>query len=191
MTINEINEKLELHKKWLYNRVGGQKADFSGMDLRGIDLSGKDLRGIDFSNSHLNNAKLYQSNLVGANLSNTILFKANLYGTNLKNADLYNADLGFSNLLFADLRNANLSKTSFYGANICNADFGKHIVRVYTFPDYPCFRCNNDFVVDCERCTIEEWKNFTDKEIMEIDSSKRGRKILNFYHNILMKIIDL
>ena len=46
MTSEEIKKVLELHKKWLNNEQGGERADLSGADLSGADLRGADL---DFS----------------------------------------------------------------------------------------------------------------------------------------------
>ena len=66
MTRSEIKQVLELHKKWLNNEQGGERAD-----LRGADLSKANLREAD-------------------------LRWANLRGANLRGADLRGADLDFS-----------------------------------------------------------------------------------------------
>ncbi len=71
-----INEILELHKKWLVSENGGKRAD-----LRGADLSGADLR---------------YANLRDANLRDADLLGANLSGANLSNADLSGADLRYA-----------------------------------------------------------------------------------------------
>ena len=46
MNKQKLNKILKLHKMWLNEEVGGQKANLSEADLRGADLSGADL---DFS----------------------------------------------------------------------------------------------------------------------------------------------
>ena len=46
MTSEEIKKVLELHKKWLNNEQGGEKANLRGADLSEADLCGADL---DFS----------------------------------------------------------------------------------------------------------------------------------------------
>ncbi len=71
MTSEEIKKVLELHKKWLNNEPGGEKADLSEADLMG--------------------ARLYRANLSGADLRGADLYRANLRG-----ADLSEADLDFS-----------------------------------------------------------------------------------------------
>ena len=54
LTQDELNEKIELHRKWLENKDGGERlggaydlsgTNLSGANLRGADLSGADLRG--------------------------------------------------------------------------------------------------------------------------------------------------
>jgi len=78
MTSAEIKQVLELHKKWLNNEQGGERADLSGAelreaelhraDLRGANLSGADLRGADLSLANLRGAELREANLRGADL---------------------------------------------------------------------------------------------------------------------------
>ena len=76
MTSEEIKKVLDLHKKWLNNEQGGERANLREADLRGANLSEANLRGADL---HL------------ANLS-----EANLRGADLRGADLRGADLDFS-----------------------------------------------------------------------------------------------
>jgi hypothetical protein len=45
MTQKELNKILAKHKKWLFDEIGGERADLRGADLRGADLQGADLRG--------------------------------------------------------------------------------------------------------------------------------------------------
>ena len=52
MTSAEIKQVLDLHKKWLNNEQGGERADLRranlcGADLCGANLCGADLRGAD------------------------------------------------------------------------------------------------------------------------------------------------
>ena len=81
MTSEEIKKVLELHKKWLNNEQGGERANLREADLSGADLCWADLRGAD---------------LRGANLSG-----ANLRGADLRRADLREADLQGANLDFS------------------------------------------------------------------------------------------
>ena len=72
----ELEEKLQLHKKWLNNEEDGVKLDLSYTDLRGADLRCADLYGVDLSYAHLSYA-----NLKDTNLEKTKLYLTNLYKT--------------------------------------------------------------------------------------------------------------
>ena len=58
MTQTELEEKIELHKKWLNNEPGGERANLSGEDLPGADLNSVNLRGADLSGVNLSGANL-------------------------------------------------------------------------------------------------------------------------------------
>ena len=83
MNTEQINQALDLHRKWLRNADGGVRADLSGANLSGANLYRADLSGADLSG-----ANLYRANLSGADL-----YGANLYGANLSGANLYGANL--------------------------------------------------------------------------------------------------
>ena len=53
MNQQELNKVLELHKKWLIDEDGGQRANLRGANLRGADLLGADLLGADIDYSCL------------------------------------------------------------------------------------------------------------------------------------------
>ncbi len=59
-----LQEVLELHKKWLDNEEGGERANLSGEDLSYVNLRG---------------ANLSYANLYGADLTNTKFYSTNLY----------------------------------------------------------------------------------------------------------------
>ena len=63
MTIEELEKVLDLHKKWLNNEQGGEKADLSWADLSGADLRGANLRGADLHGADLRRADLHEADL--------------------------------------------------------------------------------------------------------------------------------
>ena len=63
MTSEEIKKVLELHKKWLNNEQGGERADLSWADLREADLSEADLRWADLRCADLRCADLRGADL--------------------------------------------------------------------------------------------------------------------------------
>ena len=71
MNQKELDEILELHRKWLNGELEGVEADLQGADLRRADLRWADLR---------------RANLRGANLR----------GADLRRADLREADIDYS-----------------------------------------------------------------------------------------------
>ena len=93
MDKKELNKILKLHKMWLNEEVGGQKANLSGADLRWANLyeanlSGSNLRGSDLCEANLSGANLRETDLSEANLRGADLRGANLRGANLRGADL-------------------------------------------------------------------------------------------------------
>jgi len=71
MNQKELNEILELHKKWL-NNDGGKRADFTDANLTGVRLADANLSHADLTDAILTDADLTYANLTGANLSNCI-----------------------------------------------------------------------------------------------------------------------
>ena len=121
-----LEKILQKHKMWLNGEEGGERADLSNADLRGVNLSDTDLRGANLSNANLKGADFINSNLKGANLRG-----ADLAHADLSNADLTGADLSGANLKDADLKDANLTgvKTDMYtiGYNLACPEKGSFI----------------------------------------------------------------
>ena len=72
MNQKELNEILDLHKKWV-NNDGGQRAILSGVDWSYVDFSNADLSGADLSNANFTNANLTNANFYRTSLTNAIL----------------------------------------------------------------------------------------------------------------------
>jgi hypothetical protein len=109
VTSEELKLTVENHGKWIRGKVGGRKANLSGVNLSRANLSEADLYGANLSGANLSGANLYGADLYGANLSGANLYGANLSGAVLTEADLGEADLSGANLYGADLGDANLS----------------------------------------------------------------------------------
>ena len=97
-TIDNLQEVLEKHKKWLNNEEGGERAYLNGTVLSGANLSGTDLRYAVLRYAVLYNADLNGANLRYVDLSNADLRNANLSGANLSGAVLHNANLNGADL---------------------------------------------------------------------------------------------
>jgi len=112
MTSAEIKKVLELHKKWLNNEQGGERADLRGANLHEADLRWATLRWADLSGADLRGADLREADLRWADLSGADLSGADLRGANLHRANLHRANLHRANLHRANLHGAKLHKAN-------------------------------------------------------------------------------
>ena len=124
------------------------KSNLYGANLRGANLDGANLDGADLRDANLDGANLRGANLDGANLYGANLYGANLYGANLDGANLEGANL--------------------YGANLEGEKLTKTPV-VITGLSYWCMITDGFMRLGCKRFTHDEWANFTDEEISEMD----------------------
>ena len=66
MNKQQIETMLELHRKWLYDEDGGERANLEGANLRGANLWGANLEGANLRGANLRGANLWGANLEGA-----------------------------------------------------------------------------------------------------------------------------
>ena len=91
MSREELNEILELHKKWIEGDKIGKRANLSGANLSDANLSGANLRRADLSDANLSG-----TNLSDADLSDAYLRRADLSGANLSDANLRGTDIDYA-----------------------------------------------------------------------------------------------
>lgn len=65
LTQAELFDVLERHKKWVYGEPGGEQADLSLTDLRGVRLLGTMLRGANLMEADLREAILAGADMRG------------------------------------------------------------------------------------------------------------------------------
>jgi hypothetical protein len=82
-TREQLDEILELHRKWLDDDEGGARANLDGANLARANLDGANLAGANLAGANLDGANLARANLDGANLDGANLARANLDGANL------------------------------------------------------------------------------------------------------------
>jgi len=97
MKQEQLNEILNLHKKWLNSEVGGKRAYLICADLERANLKGANLIGANLEGANLEGADLEGANLEGADLEGANLIGAYLKGANLKGANLIGAYLKGAN----------------------------------------------------------------------------------------------
>jgi uncharacterized protein YjbI with pentapeptide repeats len=93
----------------------------------------------------------------------------------LSDANLRDADLSDANLSDANLRAANLSDANLSDANLSDADLNGTIgnmreVFSMQIETYSIVFTNKVLQIGCKRFTHQEWKDFEDEEIIEMDS---------------------
>ena len=204
-TEEELKVILNNHEKWLNNDDNGVRAFLHGADLSGAYLHGANLRDAYLSCANLRDAYLSGANLSGANLrdahlrdaylscadlSGANLRDADLRGAYLRGADLSGADLSDADLRGAYLRDADLRDAYLSGANLRGA-FGnmEHVKSLQTETYYITYT-SKIIQIGCQSYTIEEWKNFNNKSILEMDG-ERALEWWTKWKPIIMQIIEM
>jgi len=125
-------------------------ANISGADLRGANISGADLRGADLRGANISGANLRCTNISGADLSGANISGANLRGANINGADLRGADIS--------------------GADLRGATGNQKEIKTINTTKYTIVFSDEKLAIGCQQHSIEEWKEFTDDEISEMDN---------------------
>ena len=149
ITQEKLDYILRKHKLWVTCKVGGEKADLSGMDLSGMDLSGMDLSGALLDNASLNGASLVcaslnDASLNGASLVCALLDNASLNGASLNRASLVCASLNDASLNDASLNGASLNGASLVGASLNGASLNRASLNRATNIPYIPMACPED-----------------------------------------------
>ena len=141
-------------------------------NLANAYLGGAYLARANLANAYLGGAYLARANLDGANLANAYLGGAYLARANLDGANLGGANLGGANLARANLGGANLG-----GANLDGEVLNKAPISLINL-QWSILITGQYMRIGCQRHTHEEWRDFTDVEIgnMEIGALAFWRK---------------
>jgi hypothetical protein len=127
ITLNELEEILINHQRWLnkndnWQEVKNMKAVLDDIDLSPI-LPKADEHEVGILQRYsLRGASLQRANLHGANL-----YKTDLSYANLQEADLSGVTLAFTDLTFTNLTGANLTNATIYEATIDNTNLSEAI----------------------------------------------------------------
>ena len=197
MKQEELNDVLNLHKKWLNSEEGGLRAN-----LRGADLTCADLIRADLIGANLGGANLEGANLRGANLTRADLTRANLRGADLEGANLGGANLGCANLrgaylVRADLEGADLEGADLRGANLEGANLeGADLEGANKIPIYCKWSIgitDGKIHIGCKKMSIDDWdKFFASDEVFttprNTDEFKRIEACYNAYKAYLLTL---
>ncbi|MBO4812556.1 pentapeptide repeat-containing protein [Candidatus Saccharibacteria bacterium] len=123
-----LNQIIKDHELWLSSSGReGQRADFTGQDLKGVKFPFKNLKMAIFRDADLTGADLYGAILRTADFTGAILRYANLGIAKMEwviieNADLREARLFQTTLNFASLKGSDLRGADFSGASLSYCD---------------------------------------------------------------------
>lgn len=109
----------------------------------------------------------------------------NLRRSNLSRSDLSDSDLRRSNLSDSNLSNSNLRRSNLWDCTGNMSEIKSGQLETYQFA-YTADRLQ----IGCKNHSIDEWKNFSDREILEMD----GKKALTFWKkwkDIIFQIIEM
>ena len=131
----------------------------------------------NLANAYLGGANLARANLANAYLGGAYLARANLDGANLGGANLGGANLASANLGGANLGGANLVNANLGGANLDGEVLNKAPISLINL-QWSILITGQYMRIGCQRHTHEEWRDFTDVEIgnMEIGALAFWRK---------------
>jgi hypothetical protein len=204
ITQEEWDEKLVLHGMFLDRKKGGERLILIGYDLSEIVfkeninlkfaiLNKCNLEEADLEEADLEEANLEKADLEGANLEKVILKRANLKGTNLryaylKYANLYKANLYRAYLEEASLKDANFEEASLKDANFENTIGNNKEIKTLELGIYVINYTSKVIQIGCKNYTIEEWFQFSDGEIDEMDGY--ALEWWNKHKNILKEKIE-
>lgn len=142
MKLGKLENLLDEHELWLYDRKGGKCLDLSWKKINiscSTRLAGEDLSGASLNRTVMLNFDLKGTKLVGASLSSVFIKYSDLRCADFEDAELYSAklkgnDLRYANfkgayLVFADLSYADLRNCDFSGANMSGCHLGDADLR--------------------------------------------------------------
>ena len=157
-TPEELKEVLRLHKLWLDDEEGGERANLEGANLEWANLTRANLAraNLEVANlewANLTRANLARASLEGASLEGAYLEGANLAGANLEGAYLEGAYLEGASLAGADLTRANLTRAEGFSPFVVIGPIGSRNDRTRFTPSTGAVACG------CFRGTLDEFED--------------------------------
>ena len=128
-------------------------------------------------------------------VENAVKKGVSLAGANLENADLRYAYLRYANLRYAYLRYANLMNADLRYANLRNVLLLNTIgnmrqIKSLQLETYTVVYTDTVLQIGCENHSIENWKTFTNEQILKM-GGKEALRFWNKYKEMIFNIIEL
>ena len=153
--------------------ANNEAPSFNHLILDGLNLSGLCFEGASFEGTSLR-----RTDFVRANINKCNFYKADLFESTLPIGEIRDVDFSKSNLEGADLSCTDLINCNFEGSNLmridlegCNGD-GEYIRNIDNpFTDWNIVYTIDQLSIGCQQHAIEDWENFSDSEIDDMDIS--------------------
>jgi len=148
------------------------------------------------NNANLSSADLNYADLNYADLSYADLNYADLSYADLSYADLSYADLGYANLSYASLNSANLIYANLNSANLSYASLQFSLgtvhdnIKFIQIDTYHIVYTSDVLCIGCEKHPINEWREFDDERIIQMDG-KAALKFWRKYQDFIFMAIEL
>lgn len=130
ITKSEFDKKMELHRLWVDEIEGGERASFSGEHFdNGIDMSCMDLRHVDFSGAHFTRTSFRGAQLISSDLSGAHMSGVDFTGACMRESDLTGASIKYSNFDNAILNRAILKDAEIHGTNMMRTSMVRAVME--------------------------------------------------------------
>jgi uncharacterized protein YjbI with pentapeptide repeats len=111
------------HFLWLHDQVGGEQADFTGMDLSDHDLTFKKLDEAVFRDALMYNIEMKEGSFTGCDFVGADFSYTNAYAALFDECDFTGAKFEKSNFQRASMMNCD-----FHHADLCDSEFNNAVL---------------------------------------------------------------
>jgi len=135
-----------------------------GATKEGISFYHADMRCANMSGADMRCANMSGANMRGANMR-----YANMSGADMRYANMSGADMRYADMSGANMRGADMSGADMSGANMRYAIGNMIELKTIALEKYVVTFNDSHMAIGCQQYTIEEWFEFTDDRISQMD----------------------
>ena len=174
----------ELLKGALKARISFYRANFSGSDFSESNFRGSDFSESDFSESDFSGSDFSWSDFSGSDFSESDFSESDFRGSNFSG----------SNFRGSDFRGSDFSGSDFRGLDFRKS---RHQYKIGNMREWHSMQLDrymivfdkNILAIGCQQHSIKKWKEFSDKEISNMD--KAALDWWNKWKDFIFKAIEL
>jgi len=140
----------------------------------GVTLYRADMRGANMRYANMSDANMLDADMRGADMRGANMSGANMRGANMRGANMLDADMRGANMRYANMSDANMLDADMRGADMRGANMrytlGNMIeLKTLALEKYVVTFNDSHMAIGCQQHTIEEWFEFTDDRISQMD----------------------